>query len=246
MSISYKLSTRHVMLATVLCLTAALMGCGTRSISSSGYEADSSRNHGRIKVSELNEFQVLGIDAKRGATEEEIKAALTNKLNLNVRKGSTVLLVQSGAQIPDEQMRKSLERTFNVSGFTGVPIDSENPTAYSTSLRLAAARAGAENIIVYWGVLETASENKATKNISWVPILGWGINDENQLMRIRLKVAIIDTQSGQWNMFSPQAIDDIGASSYMSRKSSDQRQVEVLKEKAYLAAAEDVVKKFAR
>lgn len=233
-------------IAAIVVTVTVLTGCGTRSISNSGYDADSSRSRGAQAIRELDEFQVLGINPKQGATEDEIKTALANKQALNVRKGSNILLVQSGAPMPDEAMRKSLERTYNVAGFTGVPVIGETPTAYATALRLAAARAGCENIVVYWGVLETASENKATKNISWVPFLGWGINDENQLMRIRLKVAVIDTQTGAWNMFSPQAIDDIGSSSYMSRKSSDQRQVETLKEKAYLATADDIVKRFAR
>jgi hypothetical protein len=236
-------------LFAILALTGVatlLAGCGTRSISNSGYEADSSRGRHVSQVRELDEFQVLGINPKQGATEDEIKLALANRQPLNVRKGSNVMLVQSGAPMPDEPMRKSLERSFNVSGFTGVPVTGDTPTAYATSLRLAAARAGCESIVVYWGVLETASENKATKNVSWVPFLGWGINDENQLMRIRLKVAVIDTKSGAWNMFSPEAIDDIGSSSYMSRKSSDQRQVETLKEKAYLATADDIVKRFSR
>jgi hypothetical protein len=224
----------------------ALAGCGTRSISNSGYEADSSRGYQRQAPAELTEFQVLGIDPAAGATEIEIRKALENRKPVVAKKGSGILLVQSAAAMPDEPMRKALERSFNVAGFTGVPAADATPTAYASALRLAAARAGCENIVVYWGVLETANENKATKNISWVPFLGWGITDENQMMRIRLKVAVIDTQTGQWNMFAPAAIDDVAGSSYMSRKSSDARQVESLKEKAYLATADDIIKRFSR
>lgn len=41
------------------------------------------------------------------------------------------------------------------------------------------------------------------KVVSWVPILGALVPDENQRMRIRLKVALIDVKSGKWEMFSP-------------------------------------------
>jgi hypothetical protein len=237
---------RFVMSAAVVLIAIALAGCGARSISNSGYEADSSRNYGRHTPTELSEFQVLGIDPSAGATETEIRKALENRKPVVAKKGSGILLVQSAAAMPDEPMRKALERSFNVAGFTGIPAGDATPTAYASALRLAAARAGCENIVVYWGVLETASENRVTKNISWVPFLGWGISDENQLMRIRLKVAVIDTQTGQWNMFAPEAIDDTATSSYMSRKSSDARQVESLKEKAYVTMADDIIKRFSR
>lgn len=225
-----------------------LAGCGTRSISNSGYDADSSRGYRNQTVRELSEYEVLGIDPKAGASEADIKAALANKKAIAIKKGSSVLLVQSGAPFPDEPMKKSLERSYNVAGFTGVPPTGAEGTAgaYASALRLAAARAGCDNIIVYWGVLETASENKATKNVSWVPFIGWNINDENQLMRIRLKVAVIDTATGQWNTFSPEALDDTASSSMMSRRASDQVQVETLKIKAYATAADDIVKRFAR
>ncbi len=257
-----KTMTTRALIALISFSVALLSACGTRSISNSGYEADSSRGYRSQRVVELSEFEVLGIDPKAGATEADIKAALDARKAISVKKGSGVMLVQSGTAIPDEAMRKALERVYNVTGFTGVPVETPYvspiviaagkgpptppPTAYASALRLAAARASCDNIIVYWGVLETASENKATKNISWVPFLGWGINDENQIMRIRLKVAVIDTQSGQWSMFSPEAIDDTASSSFMSRKASDQRQVELLKDKAYVATADDIIKRFAR
>lgn len=244
-------SLRHIIASRFgLCLAATalalLAGCGTRSISNSGYEADSGRGYGRQASAELSEFQVLGIDPAAGASEIEIRKALENRKPVVAKKGSGILLVQSAAAIPDEPMRKALERSFNVAGFTGVPAGDATPTAYASALRLAAARAGCDNIVVYWGVLETASENKATKNISWVPFLGWNINDENQQMRIRLKVAVIDTQTGQWNMFAPAAIEDAASSSRMNRRSSDAQQVESLKEKAYLATADDIIKRFSR
>jgi len=93
---------------------------------------------------------------------------------------------------------------------------------------------------------ETGQVNLATKTISWVPIVGWGIPDERQRMRIRLKVAVIDVKTGQWEIFVPDAIEHDAISASYTRESSDQGQVALLKAKAYPAVAEDIVKRYGR
>ena len=52
----------------------------------------------------------------------------------------------------------------------------------------------------------------STKAVSWVPIVGGIIPDESQEMRIRLKIALIDVATGQWDAFSPKPIQDTSAS----------------------------------
>lgn len=155
------------------------------------------------------------------------------------------MLVQSGAMIPDDSMVTNLERYFKVAVFTGVPNDSVERSNYAKTLRLAAAQGGYENILVYWGLLESAQENLATKSVSWVPIVGWVLPDESQHMRIRLKVALIGVKTGSWDMFSPEPFSDEAYSAMFSREGSDQAQVATLKEKAYIAAVEDLVKRYA-
>jgi hypothetical protein len=65
-------------------------------------------------------------------------------------------------------------------------------------------------------------------------------------MRIRLKIAVIDTRTGTWEMFTPDDHEDEALSASYTRASSDQAQVELLKEQAYAAASEDFVKRYAR
>lgn len=61
---------------------------------------------------------------------------------------------------------------FPVTVFTGVPEQSKKSDAsYARALRLAAAKAGIDKILVYWGMVETETKDLATKNVSWVPIL---------------------------------------------------------------------------
>ncbi len=242
-------SLSNICLAVVI--TALVAGCGTRSISNSGYYADSDRGYAQrnntFYKGELNEFDVLGIDPKSPITEADIQKSLGEKSRITVLRGSSIMLIQSGAMIPDDDMVKGMEKYYNVAVFTGVPYESGTPgNAYAKALRLAAAKGGYDRLMVYWGVLETGQENLATKVISWFPIIGGAIPDQTQRMRIRMKVAIVDVKSGQWDMFSPPPFEDNDISGRYSRVSSDQGQVAILKSKAYSATVDDVVRRFAK
>ena len=235
----------------LLVVVTSLFGCSTRSISNSDYTADSDRGYGQrnnpFYKGELNELDVIGIDLKSPISEKEITEAAASKVNIAIHKGSSIMLIQSGAMIPDEEMVKGMEKYFNVSVFTGVPVaDSNTGGGYSRALRLAAAKGGAQKLVVYWGLLETGREDLATKAVSWFPFIGGAVSDETQRMRIRMKVAVVDVRSGQWEMFSPEPFEDSSTSGRYSRASSDQAQVAVLKEKAYKATANDVVKRYSR
>jgi len=84
--------------------------------------------------------------------------------------------------------------------------------AYASAIRMAAARSGAETVICYWGVLESARAGQPTKIMSWVPIVGSVVLDETQRMRIRLRMVVVDVRTGSWSMFSPDVVDDAALS----------------------------------
>jgi hypothetical protein len=251
-----------------LCVLALLAGCETRSISDSGYRADSGSGYGSRSSNptyrgELSEFVVLGVARDQTISDEAIRAAFTEKRPIAVKKGEAIMLIQSGAMLPDDSMVAALSKYYTVAPFSGVPNQPSSPDrlssgrppaetapappqSYFQSLRLAAARGGYGRIVVYWGVLESAREGLATKAVSWVPLVGWSVPDESQRMRIRLKVAVIDVVSGQWEMFVPESFDDSATSAVRGRAMSDQTQVAVLKDKAYASAAESFVARYAR
>jgi len=234
-------------LACVLLLLAA---CGTRSISNSGYEG---RGNAMYR-GELSEYDVLGVDRNGGFSEAEIQAAMVRKQPIAIRRGSAVLLVQSGALMADPDMISAMEKYFAVTSFSGVPLDTPRyagapqspPVPYSQLFRMAAAKGGYETVIVYWGVLESASKGLGGKAISWIPIIGGVVPDETQQMRIRLMMAVIDVKTGQWESFSPEPFDDEAMSNEHGRAASDQRQVMALKAKAYRAAADAVALRYGR
>lgn len=113
--------------------------------------------------------------------------------------------------------------------------------AYSRLLRLAAARAGASAVVCYWGILESGTEEIATKTVSWMPVLRWVLPDERQHARIRLKIAVVDVPTGNWTVFSAQPIELKSWSVRPRREVADQKQVESLKQQAYELAARDLI-----
>jgi hypothetical protein len=245
---------------------ALLAGCATksRSISNSGYRDDDHPSYFAPRVNgsdpgftyrgELSEFDVLGITRGQLTSEQDIQHALDNAKAVKLNANSSILLIQSGAMFPDAPMVSELGKYFHVSPFSGVPpvsrrgfeiaTETREPGNFAQSLRLAAARGGNDIILCYWGVLESAKEDLATKDVSWVPLVGWMVPDERQHMRIRLKIALIDVRSGNWSVLSPEAFDDARVSASIRRGSKDQRQVELLKVKAYEASVKDLVQRY--
>lgn len=245
--------------AITLAVAVLVAGCTVRSISNSGYPGGRGADN-PLYQGELTEFDVLGIDLSRPISSAEISEEFRTYSRLTVKKGSAVMVIQSGAMIPDEPMLRELSRYFAATPFSGVPlrrpglsaprhavdIAPTSPENYAMALRLAAAKGGYRTIYCYWGVIESAVENHATKAISWVPILGLAIPDETQQMRIRLKVAVVDVKSGRWSIFAPASFEDQTLSASLGRASSDQGQVALLKERAYKVAVADFVKAYAQ
>ena len=208
-----------IKLTCSLFITIALLtGCAksTRSLSNSNYREPSRVSHfaprqndsdpGFEYRGELSEFDVLGITRTETASDADIEKALTAAKQIRLKSGASILLVQSGAIFPDAPMVNELSKHFRVVPFTGVPPASRGGTDgqferydagdFSKSLRLAAARGGCETILCYWGILESENAKLATKTVSWVPVASWFIPDENQHMRIRLKLALVDVRTG--------------------------------------------------
>ena len=200
---------------------------------------------------ELSEFDVLGISRGGLATEAEINQALDAARTVRLKPGAPILLIQSGATFPDPAMVSELSRHFKVVPFSGVPaspgwsgasrLHRNASEAFANGLRLAAARAGSETILCYWGMLESEQQDLPTKTVSWVPLLGWVVPDENQHDRMRLKMALIDVRTGNWSMFSPEAIENSHSSTSEHRERADQKQIEALKTRAYSACVTALV-----
>ena len=101
-----------------LALTCAFLGgcVSTRSISNSGYERGGSYHGDKHSDpaftyrGELSEFDVLGIDRGKIASEGAIQRALDNSRHVKLKPDSSILLIQSGAVMPDGAMVTELSR----------------------------------------------------------------------------------------------------------------------------------------
>ena len=237
-------NTTHLMKVTAFVLVSLalfLAGCGTRSISNSGYRAnhrwgpaDNPLYHG-----ELSEWDVLGVAPKQDATEENIAKALAASAPPRLQRGERVLFIQSGALVPDGEMLDEAGKYFAVAPFSGVPPGEKQ--GFADSLRLRAAQGGCRFLVCYWGVLESAREELEGKAVSWVPIVGAFLPDEKQIMRIRLKALVVDVASGHWRMLTPPAESETGYDSRFTREADDQKRVRVLKERGYRALVTGLV-----
>jgi len=247
---------RNSILVVAAC--AWLAGCkSTRPISDSAYRepvvtsgtspAGHSDQAFRYR-GELSEFDLLGVTRNQSAFEEDIQQALDKARAIRLKPNSTILLIQSGAVFPDGPMVAELSKHFTVVPFTGRPGDSiggletGDSAALSRSLRLAAARAGAETILCYWGILESAQERLATKTVSWVPLVTWFVPDERQHLRVRLKLALVDVRTGDWSVLSPPPFDSRALSVGPRRAVADQKLVERLKSQAYGASVVEMMR----
>ena len=239
---------RHCAIALAL-LAVVLAGCGTRSISNSGYPGDY-YNGNPLYQGEIDELDLFVPQERDQPFEGDIKTALAESRPITALLGKPLLVVQSGALVPDEVMTDALDKYFRVSPFSGVPSRPSNVTTASTAalpgsfgerLRLAAAQGGYQRILVYWGELEAQTAGGVTKAVSWVPVVGMVIPDESQDMRIRLKAAIIDVETGCWHMILPEAIADSAISARINRESADQDQVQRLKAAGYAKLADMIV-----
>jgi len=243
-----------------ICLAVFLAGCGTRSISNSGYQK-SGGWYGPpfgnpYYQGELNELAVLGIDkALQPISESDIQAAMAEHETLSLQRGDSIILIQSGAMFPDGSMLNEMKPYFTVTPLSGIPerthyegynsdVSQKKPAALNKVLRLTAARAGAKALIVYWGILEASKQDQVTKTVSWVPVMGSLIPDEVQNMRIRLKGVVMDVETGNWLMLNPDAIDHKRISTRFNRGSADQSQVGFLKVQAYTEFVDDLLGRF--
>ena len=234
-------------------LTLLLAGCETRSISDSGYRRGESNRYYR---GELSEAEVVGApDPGHAVTDADIQRALRSSKPVHASPGTGLLVVQSGALAPDDAMLQALNTRYRVLPFSGLPGGNDgsysyrsansaapaDATSYSKRLRLAAAQGGIEHILCYWGTLESARQNQVTKAVSWVPIAGNFVPDEDQRMRINVHAVLIDVASGHWSPYTGKPAEDSSLSARVLRGSSDQKQVAELKATAYASLVDELV-----
>jgi len=227
-------------------LSLVLSGCSTASISNSGYSkgnANQRSHYNNILSNELDEIQVLGLEDNDVIEKSNIAELLDNAKGINLRKGDSILLIQSGAEFPDSEMVESLSDIYDISTFSGT-ASKYSERKLNQLLRYSAATGGSSHIVVYWGMVESAERSLGSKSVSWVPFVGWSLPDESTQIRIRLKFAIIDVATGSWKTYQPTPIEEEFTSSIMGREGQKQQKIIELKKLVYASAAKQLHQKF--
>jgi hypothetical protein len=217
-----------------------LAGCETSSISNSGY-AGGRHWGGSTYGGELSEFDVLGIERGKSASDTAIADALDRSHRIQLRSGEKILLIQSGAVQPDGALAEAFGRRFDPVPFNGCR-DANDGASFARSLRLAAAQSGCAHIVCVWGILESGEESYGTRPVSWVPIVGWVLPEGKKHMRITLKTAVLAVRDGSWTSTMTPALTDAGVQGFLSREKNHVELVAKLKAQAYDAAADDIAK----
>ena len=231
----------RTIIAVLICACALVIaGCETRSISDSDYRRGWGREGNPLYKGELTEHDVLGVAPKQDASEDAIQKALNAGGQIKLKRGDSVLLIQSGAMLPDAGMIDAARAYFEIAPFSGIPGTGQDGMA--ESLRLRAAQGGYPYVLCYWGVLETSRENREGAAVSWVPIVGGFIPDQKQQMRIRLKGLLVDVRSGAWRMYTPEVYSDSKWTSGLAREKADQALVDHLKTAGYRALVTELLK----
>jgi hypothetical protein len=214
-----------------------VVGCTTesRSISNSGYYGGWGNYRG-----ELSELDILGTAPAQEATDATIRGVLASATDPKIKRGDKLLLIQSGAMVPDNEMMEAAGACFSVAPFAGVPPAEKSGTA--GSLRLRAAQGGYRYILCYWGVLETAQQDKEGKAVSWIPVVGSIVPDQKEQMRMRLRAILVDVSTGNWKMLTPEIPGEALFSSRKTRMEEDQKLVRELKAKGYKKLVEELLR----
>ena len=243
--------TSRLLPLSLCALAAILLGaCATESISSE-YSAPSPRGRARASNDsyaagfmghELSEADLVGVSSGEGVTEEEIATAAA-KRTFALHEGGRVLLVQSGAPVPDKEMMDAFSAHYTVIPMDGFRTDSVGGRL-DRAFRLSAAKGGVNTIVVVWGVLESAQKGNAASAVSWVPVVGSLLPAQTKIVRIRLRALVIDVNSGSWDFVVPETFSsDVTTSAVRSEYNFAVQKLE-LKTKAYQALATALAERF--
>lgn len=209
---------------------------------------------------QLTEQEVLDIDPLIEITEHDIQQAIkeANKDSFLIAKNAPIVLVQSGANVPDASMQQEMMKYYNVSVYSGIsPTKPRSPIArkneeqillpqpnYIKSLRLAAAKARQDKIIVYWGDFELGLPDKDDTKIVWLPYNEGDIARNTKYLRYSLRFATVDVKSGMWVMYTPPNTESEFLNVAFQSHQNKLNQLNAVKEEAYAEAARRFAERF--
>ncbi|WES67603.1 hypothetical protein [Superficieibacter sp. HKU1] len=224
-------------------------------------------------TTQLTDRDVFGDELTLDITEEDIENAVeAASEGFEIPLKSSVILVESGSRAPDVIMQKEMQRYYQVSIFSGIPVarkkravqlvtpvketvsDTENfsdnksgiiNANYMQALRYIGAKGRQKTIVVYWSELEAGKYNAATKEVVWKKYTGGNVSGSS--LRYLIRFALVDVATGEWATYSPvntelMAVALSGETG--NKKDMTEQQLVDLKKKTCKMVVEDLVNRY--
>lgn len=224
-----------------------LIGCA-HNHNSDFHRADySSRKVKGYSGYELNQMDVIGPAAEATPSDTDIQKALDRSSAVQLKAGESVLVLQSGQSAPDARMVEEVNKHYRAIPFSGIRSDwarhkFDSPDDhYAKSLRMAAAQAGAEKILCFWGNLEVSRHDLSTKTITWLPVVDVIVPDQKDKVRVHLKLALIDVRTGAWSLFRTEPVQANVVTTGWGREHLEIPEVKKLQKESYVVAVNSLV-----
>jgi hypothetical protein len=227
-------SFRPALHLLVLSVTLPLSSCLTTSLSDptgSGHHKD------------LNLYELTGERPQTQVSEKDIRAALGGRSGTLPRRGGKILLVQSGAQQPDEELTKAFGLVCQSVSWTGISQEKERSEKESPAeaagaigrrLRLVAAQQGCSHVIVVFGEIQSAYQTLATDSlVGWLPIVGDVVPGEHSGTRLFVQALVLETATPRYTVVTASPREESGLTTTRGGDAAKVRRSERMKKLIY-------------
>lgn len=215
-------------------------GCSKSSIDTRKKDSITQRNVEVSSMPQLTDQDVFGNELTLEISEEDIQNAVEEAQGqFEIPLNSAIVLVRSGSRAPDVMMQKEMQRYYQVSTFSGIPVTRKKHTIkpvistkevvsdpeaivhdatgksgvinanYMQALRYIAAKGRHKAVVVYWDDLEIGKYNSATKDVVWKKYNGEKLSGAS--LRYLIRFALVDVATGEWATYSPVNTETIAA-----------------------------------
>lgn len=217
---------RLTTLPSLLACTATLLisSCSLTSLSNPG-----GSGHGR----DLSLYELTGDRPDARISEKDIANALGGRSGSLPPRGGKILLVQSGAHQPDEELTAAFHPLCQSVAWTGQSPETvpENNNSHSSSsneknadraaadskgligrrLRLIAAQQGCSHVVVVFGEIQSASKDTASgAMIGWLPVVGNLVPAEHSGSRLFAQALVLETASPRYSIITASPREESG------------------------------------
>lgn len=233
-------SLRPALSLLILAITLPLSSCLTTSLSDptgSGHQKD------------LNLYELTGDRPQAQVSEKDIRAALGGRSGTLPRRGGKILLVQSGAQQPDEELAKAFGLLGQPVSWTGLSqekersgnADKDNKDASAAAagaigrrLRLVAAQQGCSHVVVVFGEIQSAYQTLATDSlVGWLPVVGDVVPGEHSGTRLFVQALVLETATPRYTVVTASPREESGLTTTRGGDAAKTRRSERMKKLIY-------------